>query len=51
MKIFTSHRNVDKEEVEIFLNEIPKPNEFEFINHSTLEATDEIWKNKVTAAP
>jgi hypothetical protein len=48
MKIFISHRNIDKEEVKRFLGEISNEYGFEFINHSTIEDSDIIWQRKVT---
>jgi hypothetical protein len=48
MKIFISHRNIDKEEVKKFLGEISNEYGFEFINHSIIEDSDIIWQRKVT---
>jgi hypothetical protein len=48
MKIFISHRNIDKEEVKRFLEEIPNKYGFEFIDHSTIEDSDIIWQRKVS---
>ncbi len=47
MKIFISHRNIDKEEVNKFLEEIPGTYGFEFIDHSTIEDCDNTWQRKV----
>ncbi len=48
MKIFISHRNIDREEVKEFLEEIPKEYGFEFIDHSKIEDSDIIWQREVT---
>lgn len=45
MEIFISHRTTDTTEVDTLLSEIK---DIDFISHRVLEASDEIWKEKVS---
>lgn len=47
MKIFISHRHIDKEAVHELLKEIPKDLGFEYLNHYKIEESDELWKDEV----
>lgn len=48
MKIFISHRHIDKEAVQELLIEIPKDLGFEYLNHYKIEESDELWKAEVS---
>lgn len=48
MKIFLSYRTVDKTSVQAIVNQLRALSTlFDFVDHSTIENSDSIWKNKV----
>lgn len=48
MEIFLSYRTIDKQKVQNLINQLGAlTTQFQFVDHSTIENSEEIWKTKV----